>query len=348
MLDPIRQGAAPGLTADRAGVNEVGSDWGRIGLVLRADDASRAVKAIERAEARAVPQVWMPQPAAIGPDVLGVFAVAASRTRAIRLGTAIVPTLPRHPIVLAQQVLTIVDIGGANRLRLGIGPSHRAVMEQMYGLDVREPNRHLEEYVSVLRGILHAGECQFSGQHYTVHASNPHRVAVPILISALRSKAFRLAGRVADGALTWYCPPAYLQRVAVPDMAEASAAAGRAKPPLIAHILVAMSSEEADVRRISRSIIGQAGRRPNYRSMLIDAGIVVADDGAVGDEFLDQMVVWGSESEIRSQLKAFLSSGIDELMVEALPMHDPDQETDDLMALIGHIATGVPPGHRET
>ena len=65
------------------------------------------------------------------PDVLTTFAAAAIKTSTVRLGTSIVPTYPRHPLVLAQQALAFYDIA-PGRLRLGIGPSHRFIIEDMW------------------------------------------------------------------------------------------------------------------------------------------------------------------------------------------------------------------------
>ena len=69
----------------------------------------------------------------------------------IELGTAVVPTYPRHPAVLAQQALTVALAVGAGRLALGIGLSHKIVIEDMYGYSFDKPARHMREYLSVLR-----------------------------------------------------------------------------------------------------------------------------------------------------------------------------------------------------
>ena len=87
------------------------------------------------------------------PDVLTTLAAAAIKTSIVRLGTAIIPTYPRHPVVLAQEVLALHDIA-PGRLRLGIGPSHRAIVEDIYGLPQTTPLVHLREYVKVLHSIL--------------------------------------------------------------------------------------------------------------------------------------------------------------------------------------------------
>src|SRR5688572_24769380 len=78
-------------------------------------------------------------------DALTTIAVAGARVPGISLGTAVVPTYPRHPLMLASQALTVQSAVG-NRLRLGIGPSHRFLMEDRYGYAFERPARHVREY----------------------------------------------------------------------------------------------------------------------------------------------------------------------------------------------------------
>src|SRR5437660_7581588 len=80
----------------------------RVGLVVYGTDAAAAVSNIVAAEAAGARQVWMTQ-GTPAPDTLGIFSAAAVRTSSVRLGTAIVPTYPRHPLALAQQALTLGD-----------------------------------------------------------------------------------------------------------------------------------------------------------------------------------------------------------------------------------------------
>src|SRR5919199_6941379 len=127
----------------------------RVGLVVEGPDSAAVVEAIVAAEAAGVRTVWMTQGAA-APDTLAIYAAAAPRTTSVVLGTAIVPTYPRHPLALAQQALAVADLA-PGRLRLGIGPSHRPTIEGTYGLPMPAPLAHLREYTAVLRGLLWDG-----------------------------------------------------------------------------------------------------------------------------------------------------------------------------------------------
>jgi alkanesulfonate monooxygenase SsuD/methylene tetrahydromethanopterin reductase-like flavin-dependent oxidoreductase (luciferase family) len=133
----------------------------RVGLVVDSINASAAVKTITAAEAAGVQQIWMAQ-APFWPDTLTTLTAAATKTSTVRLGTSIVPTYPRHPLVMAQQAWSLCDIA-PGRLRLGIGPSHQSIIEGIYGLPQTTPLAHLREYVNVLRTVLWEGKVDHHG-----------------------------------------------------------------------------------------------------------------------------------------------------------------------------------------
>jgi len=93
----------------------------RVGLVIPGENTATTVKTIAEVEEAGVRQIWMTHSPYL-PDSLTTLAAAATKTSTIRLGTSIVPTYPRHPLIMAQQALSINDIA-PGRLRLGIGPS---------------------------------------------------------------------------------------------------------------------------------------------------------------------------------------------------------------------------------
>ena len=117
----------------------------RVGFGIQARNAVDALARVREAEHAGVRQVWMTSGAAGQVDILTFYAAAAVQTTQIRLGTSIVPIYPRHPLVMAQQALAIHDLA-PERLRLGAGPSHRHIIEQMYGL-VNESAARLSQRV---------------------------------------------------------------------------------------------------------------------------------------------------------------------------------------------------------
>jgi F420-dependent oxidoreductase-like protein len=307
----------------------------RVGLVTGGSNAATLVKTIVAAEAAGVRQIWSTQ-GRDPMDTLTVFAVAASQTSSIRLGTSIVPTYPRHPLTMVGQALAINDLA-PGRLRLGIGPSHRPTMEGGYGFSMVKPLDHLREYVEIVRAALWEGSVDHQGHFFTVKATLPRTAKVPILISALRENAFRLAGEISDGALPWLCPISYLLKTALPAMRQSAQNSGRPVPPLIAHVLVAVSEDRQAVLNTTRAQVRGYGHLPFYANMFAAAGFPVFPDGSMSDELISSLVISGSETEIADRLSETLAAGLDELLVLPVAVHDGGRELTQLMQLIGHL-----------
>jgi alkanesulfonate monooxygenase SsuD/methylene tetrahydromethanopterin reductase-like flavin-dependent oxidoreductase (luciferase family) len=130
-------------------------------------------------------------------DGLVALALAGQVTSRIELGTAVMPTYPRHPLAMAQQALS-TQAACNGRLALGIGPSHPVVIERMHGLAYERPIRHLSEYVAILDAASAGpGMVKFDGELYHVDAllDVPGATPVPVLVAALAPQMLRLAGR---------------------------------------------------------------------------------------------------------------------------------------------------------
>jgi F420-dependent oxidoreductase-like protein len=307
----------------------------RAGLVVRKPTPAATLAAIEQAEARGVAAVWSTVGGA-APDAVTLFAAAGAQTTRIGLGSAIVPTYPRHPVVLASQALAIEGLA-PGRFRLGIGPSHRPTMEGSLGLTMGKPLDHLREYLTILRGLLWEGKTDFDGTYFHVHAALPPDAApprTPVPISALRVNAFSLAGEIADGAISWVCPVPYLIDTALPAMRAAAEAAGRPTPPLIGHVPVAVSTDRTAVREIARQQLGTYGRLPFYRGMFADAGFPIGGDSILPDALLDELVVSGDADSVAARLAAIQAAGVDELLVLQVPIRDADAEEKELSAIL--------------
>jgi F420-dependent oxidoreductase-like protein len=297
----------------------------RVGLVVRGPDAAAAVAGIVAAEAAGVRQVWMTQ-GATAADTLVTFAAAAMRTSTVRLGTAIVPTYPRHPLALALQALAVADLA-PGRLRLGIGGSHRSTIEGAYGLELAAPLAHLREYVAILRGLLWEGRLEHRGRFYAVKATLPRAPRPPLLISALRPGAFRLAGEISDGAISWVCPVSYLLSTALPALRAGAAAAGRPVPPLVAHVTVTLGQDRDAALAAARQQLAVYARQPFYAAMFAAAGHPLPADATLPPALLEDLVISGDEAAVADRLRALLAAGLDELLVMLVPVADAAAET---------------------
>jgi F420-dependent oxidoreductase-like protein len=307
------------------------------GLVIPRGSASDLIARVAQAERRGIATAWTTV-GGLGPDPVTVLAAVAAATDRIGLGTAVTPTYPRHPITLAAQAIAIDDLA-PGRLRLGVGPSHKPIIEGAYGLPMGKPLAHLREYLTILRALLWEGNVDFTGDYFTVKialSAGAPAPKIPIPISALRPNAFRLAGEIADGAISWVTPVDYLTQTALPEMQSGAGAMGRERPPLIAHVPVIVSTDRAAARAAFRSQFPIYSRLPFYAAMFAAAGYPVTAEGEMTDELVETLAVSGGPQEIRDRLEAIRARGIDELLVSHVVVADEEAE----LAVLSEILAG--------
>jgi alkanesulfonate monooxygenase SsuD/methylene tetrahydromethanopterin reductase-like flavin-dependent oxidoreductase (luciferase family) len=305
-------------------------------------NAAAAVTTIGTAEEAGVRQIWMTQGPS-NPDTLSIFAAVATaaKTSTVRLGTAIVPSYTHHPLALAQQDLAI-DYIAPGRLHLGIGPSHRPLVDGVYGLPQITPLAYMREYLQVLRALLWEGNVNHHGHFFNVVTTMPRTAKIPLLTSTLDKMAFLLAGEISDGAISWLCPVSYLLHTGLPALRKAAATSGRSssEPPLVAHVLVALSQDSSLILEKGHQLLSYYTKLPFYAKMFTDAGfpILTSDDKTVvPDALVKSLVISGSESAVVERFKELLDSGLGELMVTLVPISDAHDEQTRLMLLIGEI-----------
>lgn len=308
----------------------------RVGIFSEGADIVDAIAHIREAEQAGVQHIWAQNSG--NADLLTLFAAVATQTKHIRLGSAIVPIYPRHPLVMAQQAFAVYGLA-PGRLRLGVGPGSRMAIESWYGLSQTAPLPYLKEYLEILRGLLEEGSIDYHGTFFQVKYTLPHTAPIPLLVSALNPRAFRLAGEIADGALSWMCPIPYLLKVALPELRAGAQANGRPTPPIVAHVLVALSTDEAAVRASTRQRVQNYAQLASFAQMFANAGFagVVNGSDARLDTLAQTLVVSGNEATVRNRLEELLASGLDELMLQLVSVADEEREWQQLIHLVGSL-----------
>ncbi len=221
-----------------------------------------------------------------GLDALTVLALAGRETKRIELGTAVVPTHSRHPLYMAQQALS-TQAASNGRLALGLGPSHKVVIEHMLGLSYARVAKHVEEYVTVVRSLVETGKVAFQGEIYRVNGnlSVSGATPFPILIGGLGPKMRRVAGAVADGTLTWMTGRRTLAETLVPEIQAAASAAGRGPARIVCGLPIVVTNDPAGARDAASKAFAIYGQLPSYRAMLDAEGAKTPGDVAIaGDE----------------------------------------------------------------
>jgi F420-dependent oxidoreductase-like protein len=308
-----------------------------IGLHIAARDGRGAVEQIVAAEDAGLDVAWMTC-GGVAPDPLAVFAAAALRTTRIELGTCIIPTFPRHPLAMAQAAI-VVDSLAPGRLRLGVGPSHEPAIRATWGLDFVRPLEHLREYVTILNASFKDGAVDFTGKRLSAHAQFVGPSQIRVLVSALRHNAFRLAGELTDGGISWVTPPEHIRDVALPALREGAADAKRSEtPPAVVHVPIVVATDADAAYRQAVAQMGFYQRLPFYRAMWLEAGY----EDAAGTEFTRRMfealVVHGSEQQVADRLRRLPSFGATEIIAMPLLLPDDRDARTRTIGLLGELA----------
>ncbi len=230
----------------------------------------------------------------VGHDAMTAAALAARATTGIELGTAITPTYPRHPYAMAQQAAS-TQAAARGRFTLGVGPSHRVVVEGRWGLSYERAYSHTHEYLSVLIPLLRTGEVDHKGGLFTVRTklTSTDGLPVSVLLAGLGPKMLALAGSLADGTVTWMVGTRTLRDHIVPRMREAAAKAGRPSPRIVVGLPLALTNDVDGAREVARRAFNTYASLPAYRAMLDREGAagpaevaVVGDPDAIGEHLL--------------------------------------------------------------
>jgi len=258
------------------------------------------IEQAKRLESMGFDNLWMAN--IFSHDAITMAALMGVRTERIRLGTAVTPSFPRHPTAIAQQALTAAAACG-NRFDLGIGLSHKVVIENMLGLSYDKPARHMREYLSILAPLARGETVSFQGEHYRVN-NVTLRVegadSLPVIVAALGPVMLRLAGELADGTSTWVTGPRTLETHIVPRITRAAERAGRPAPRIVAGLPVLLTDAADAARQKIGDGLRMYGQLPSYRAML-------DREGAAGP---GDVALVGNEAALRNEVERLRSIGV--------------------------------------
>ncbi|MFJ2645709.1 TIGR03564 family F420-dependent LLM class oxidoreductase [Streptomyces sp. NPDC087420] len=258
-------------------------------------------------------------------DALTLVALAGQRVSGIDLGTAVVPTYPRHPLALAGQALTAQAAAGG-RLTLGVGPSHRPVVEGQYGHSYDRPADHVREYLTALRPLLRGEPADHHGRTLTAvgRVDVPGAAEPSVLLAALGPRMLRLAGELADGVVTvWTGPDAVAERIR-PLVTDAASAAGRPEPRVVVTVLMSVTADPDRVLRDIDERFGGAARLPNYKAQL----------ERQGSTRLSETVVAGDEATVERAVRRYARAGATELVASVVGDAREQLRTMELLAAL--------------
>ncbi len=278
------------------------------------------VAGARRAAEAGVGTLWLPQIEGLAPMV--VLGVVAREVPGIRLGVGVAAIPTTHPTLLAQEAVTLSQISDG-RFTLGVGLSHRPVVEQNWGLPWHPPVRFMNEYLDVLLPLLDdrvvGAEGTLVSSQWVIRAEAP---PVPVMIAALGPQMLQLAGKRAAGTLTWMVGVRTLVEHTVPTILAAAEAAGRPEPNITATYPVCVTTEVEAARKRAARVYALYGVLPSYRAML-------DREGASGPE---DLAVVGEAGYVRERLAEIEAAGATVIGVDVFGRRAEREATWELIA----------------
>ncbi len=277
---------------------------------------------------------WLPEGPHALLDPVPVMAVSAAATATIRLGTAVVDVLRRHPAQLAQTALTLQHLS-AGRLLLGLGCGELAGTVP-YGIPYARPVGRFDDALDVMRALLTSGGRPVShdGPEFRLRGALLGLAATvappPLWVAAHGPRMLRITGERGDGWL----PTAHgvaVYAAAWAQIAEAARAAGRPADAVEAGAFVWLVAAES--RERARSLLAA----PSVRALglLLPAGSLpsgplregpfahlLPTDPAVHDlvarvdlDELAAILPHGNPEDIAAELTAYVDAGARHLVI---------------------------------
>jgi 5,10-methylenetetrahydromethanopterin reductase len=269
-------------------------------LISAGRPVSEMVDHAVQAERDGFDSYWMAQ---LGvPDALTVLAVIGRATSTIELGTAVISTWPRHPLMLAAQALTTSELCGG-RLVVGIGLAHKPSVESTLKIPFDRPARHMAQYLEVLLPALSERRVNAVGDIWSAEADSvggqADTPAPAVMLAAMGPRMLAMAGGRTDGSILWLSGPRVIEATIAPALRAAAEEAGRPEPRIVASVPVCVTDQPDQVRDLIAAVLTGYNELPSYRGVM-DA------EGAGGPQDVSLI---GDEAEVRAGVQAFADAG---------------------------------------
>lgn len=304
--------------------------------------AAGVIDLVELAEAVGFGAFWKGESNSTDPLVL--LSGAASRTKTIKLGTAIYHIYGRSPVTLGIQSATLQDLSGG-RLLLGLGVANKNIAGWHGGVFDR-PLRRAREYIEIVRRVAAGERVEYEGEIYQTGKRfqlswKPSHPNFPIYLAGLGPQMTKLVGKISDGVFINMATPAKIREIAA-RVREGAQDTGRdpSKVEIVAKCRVSLHRDRALARSRLRQVLTFYNLADHYSDMLKGLGFEAevnsiqgafqkggfkAAMAALTDEYMDKLpVVPGTSiAEIKERLIPMVEAGVTRLVIPYVPVTEP-------------------------
>ena len=271
-------------------------DLSKLGVWFFTDGMSApfAAETAKRIEDLGFSALWLPE--TVGRNPFAHAAWLLANTSSLVIATGIANIYHREPGVTLAAQNTLAEQSD-NRFLLGLGVSHKPLVEGLRGLNYGPPVATMRDYLDKMAASPYGGP--------------PPKDKPPTVIAALGPKMLELASRKCDGAHPYFTSPAHTKmarEVMGPDSL------------LCVEQKVVFETDPTKAREISRKAARTYQGLPNYRNNWLRMGFDQADiDGHGSDAFIDSTFAWGDIDAIKTRVQEHYDAGASHVCVQ--PVH---------------------------
>ena len=276
--------------------------------------SDETVEFARRIEQLGYSALWLPD--ASGRDPFVLAARLLDHTERLVVATGVANIYARDPLAMKSAQLTLAEQSGG-RFLLGIGISHRLLVEDVRGHVYGKPVTTMRDYLAAMQTAQYVGP--------------PPAEEPGIVLAALGPRMLELARDAADGAHPYMVTPEHTR--------QARAILGPDKL-LCTEQKVVFEPDRAKALEIARgtAAIAMGLTLPNYQNNLIRLGFDPSDfEGGVSDRVVEAVVAMGDAAALESRVTAHAEAGASHVCVH--PIH-PDGESKPYWPALEALAPG--------
>ncbi len=256
--------------------------------------ASEAAESAQRIESLGYSALWIPE--TVGRHPFAHAAWLLANTSELVVATGIASIYHREPGVTLAAQNTLAEQSG-NRFLLGLGVSHKPMVEGVRGLSYGKPVTTMREYLEKMDASPYSGPKPES--------------APPRVIAALGPRMLELSRDACQGAHPYFTSPdhtAMAREVLGPDAW------------LCVEQKVILEEDPGKARDLARQTAQVYIGLPNYRNNWLRMGLEESDfDDGGSDRFVDATFAWGNADAIRARIQAHHDAGATHVCIQ--PVH---------------------------
>jgi len=276
---------------------------GKLGVwyFFDAMSSTEAAETAQRIESLGYSTLWIPETTGKNPMVLSSWLLA--NTEKLNVATGIANIYHREPGVTLSAQKSLSEQSD-NRFLLGLGVSHKPLVEGVRGLKYGPPVKTMRNYLE--------------GMKAAPYTAPSHEQQPPTLLAALGPKMLELASEMTQGAHPYFTSPDHTA-MAREKLGNDSLLCVEQK--------VVLEKDATKAREAARQVSTIYHKLPNYRNNWIRMGLEEEDINSMNNKFIDTTFAWGSKEKIKERVKAHLDAGADHVCIQPI---NPKGQTSEL------------------